>query len=688
MHLTDVIVKLVDRITEDENFRVPGPQEKYRCKATYSLYPKFSPSITVSDSVNKVCNSVNQFVVQESRFATSHPRFFFEVMCKENRQGEFMVKLVFLNEVIKEGIKDLSNVRENEASACLTLWEKWTLSTEPADLVAFIRSQNPSVQLIVGHIDLKPSFEAGYTEFSKPTKSSSYIPLAPHSTCTLREFTPNHKTYELSPDSFCEVNHEMETKIFYYICHVLKLEVNSETRSSCSGMDWTAIPSFNTQDGGSIECLNGSQRHLFLCGRDILAMFASLESYYSSVYCVTSCPSVFEDAKRHPIPHCKLQEKNRVLERLHEFCATSTTGPLHLIFTSGRHGLHPSTLVELLNSGRRNPFLMDFIYISCNKASLARDFHVLKEGFRMENVAVFDFFPQTPYQMTVVHWKPYTSVDMNGSLLVLPVGPSGSGKTICGSALRKMFATPQPADVVLLKKTSMENQVYVLDEQMEKDNSVPRKFLQIESSLSVFVFERDLFFKTCRDQKLSLSKSKTETHAALLQFLRNACPRKLLYIDSTNTYEDARALYTEIWSKNACQLTKLTGIKSSGASICIPSSSSIQNSSVVEIHFACRDSKTLLDRVRQRIHHPSFPTAEDEQVRKIKVILNALQNDTNDIHNSTFKRNKFWINNFLTEQHTLDCVQFVVCAHLFFSPFMAQTLCHRMELHLCVQKKD
>jgi len=47
-----------------------------------------------------------------------------------------------------------------------------------------------------------------------------------------------------------------------------------------------------------------------------------------------------------------------------------------------------------------------FIYISCNPATLSRDAGVLlKSGFKIDEIAIFDMFPQTRHFETVVFFK-------------------------------------------------------------------------------------------------------------------------------------------------------------------------------------------------------------------------------------------------------------------------------------------
>jgi len=63
-----------------------------------------------------------------------------------------------------------------------------------------------------------------------------------------------------------------------------------------------------------------------------------------------------------------------------------------------RAGLHADVIDALVESG-----VTTLIYVSCDPATLARDIQRLREkGFGIENIALFDMFPQTYHFETVV----------------------------------------------------------------------------------------------------------------------------------------------------------------------------------------------------------------------------------------------------------------------------------------------
>eukprot|EP00796_Vickermania_ingenoplastis_P005320 gene5320-3822_t len=559
--LKEVSRIIVNEITTNEKIRVHGPQTHYRCKATYSLYPQLVVSPITYESVNDACESVSVFRMHHSAIGQEHPRFFFEVMAKENRKGQLMIKIVFINKI-------------DPTQGSTTLWERWSMSTEPAELVSFLKQRHPAVVAIVAHVDLQPTGNCSH----KPNKNGSYISLLQNVPPTLEEQTPNGVAYTLSADSFCEVNPFMEIKMFQYISRTLLL--------------------FDTER-------NPQLFSLFLSGRDVLAMQKSLASQYGFIESVTSCPSVFEDAAVNQVD-CKLSQKNSIWTCLNQFVEKRETSTRHVIITAGRHGLHPSTTVALVNLANKR-LVHNFIYISCNKESFARDFHILKEGLRLIDVSVFDFFPGTSYAMTVIHMMPYKFERLQGSLLVLPIGPPGSGKTTAGRWLHEIFNSTKTSPTAQLMECGM----YCLPSDITDDPSIPRKCLDVESVMQVRTVERDRLFKYFRDQKMSLKSARAKTHEALLGSVCHDAVRSLLYLDSTNGSAEARQLYLSKWISEGNVGT--SNHHMIGEREC-----------VVELLFLCRDTDLLLKRLQQRTDHPSFPTNPDEQREKLQKILSAV----------------------------------------------------------------
>lgn len=78
--------------------------------------------------------------------------------------------------------------------------------------------------------------------------------------------------------------------------------------------------------------------------------------------------------------------------------STLTLGhPLHLVVDPPRGGMHPKALDQIL---RLEPEVI--IYVSCNLRHLKGDLERLTARYRVARAAMFDLFPQTPHQESVV----------------------------------------------------------------------------------------------------------------------------------------------------------------------------------------------------------------------------------------------------------------------------------------------
>lgn len=78
--------------------------------------------------------------------------------------------------------------------------------------------------------------------------------------------------------------------------------------------------------------------------------------------------------------------------------ATLSLGhPLHLVVDPPRGGMHPKALDQIL---RLEPEVI--VYVSCNLRHLKTDLERLTARYRIARAAMFDLFPQTPHQESVV----------------------------------------------------------------------------------------------------------------------------------------------------------------------------------------------------------------------------------------------------------------------------------------------
>jgi tRNA/tmRNA/rRNA uracil-C5-methylase (TrmA/RlmC/RlmD family) len=55
---------------------------------------------------------------------------------------------------------------------------------------------------------------------------------------------------------------------------------------------------------------------------------------------------------------------------------------------------------EVVRALLENP-IAKILYLSCNPTTLLRDLSLLGERFRVENIRLYDFFPQTPHIETL-----------------------------------------------------------------------------------------------------------------------------------------------------------------------------------------------------------------------------------------------------------------------------------------------
>lgn len=68
-----------------------------------------------------------------------------------------------------------------------------------------------------------------------------------------------------------------------------------------------------------------------------------------------------------------------------------------LIVDPPRAGLHPKVIKAIIKAAPEQ-----FIYVSCNPQTQARDFALLKEKYRARQWRLFDFYPQTPHSESVI----------------------------------------------------------------------------------------------------------------------------------------------------------------------------------------------------------------------------------------------------------------------------------------------
>lgn len=798
-----VLRALCRSITSCEAIRVKGKHEGYRCKATYSLLPQLQVSPLSMPRVNEIAAAVGVFCTTRSRLSALAPDFFFEVCVKVSRDDQYMVKLSLLNQRLDcDSIRAAAAATTPESSCscsrlcrgtvasalsvpCVlsnsggssngdagtteTLFDLWRRSSEPHALEDHLRAVHPHLVALVAHVcqpSSSPSLAASSVTptkdllHRKPDKGSAYVPLTRDGADAMVEYTPNGHAFWLSADSFCEVNHDMETAIYEAILDFLRLSSGRATSVECLLSDRSAVPtsgaesrcacdtSASAPDVGNAETPLSTivaalpYRRVFICGRDVNSVVRTFEEYYDATTVVTTCPCVYADTKRNNMAHCIRCTKDKIANPLRAFatgkegasdgerptrCVRSSGSPVesHCLITAGRHGLHPSTTTALMELGAAAR-LSDLIYVSCNVESLTRDVHVLKETWYVAHARTFDFFPGTDYVMTVLHLRPLASCDVcgrGGDLLVLPVGLPGTGKSTCGQALENFFARPfygeeskagkvkskkSPSSLsasspssVLASPPSAQKKAQQEDAATSPACFVPRSFLSLpQQTLCFRHVERDQVF---HEKKLhtGLKAAKQQTHAVLLSALgvwaegekderlnretwtndvtTSPTPclsqrRRVLYLDSTNGSQEARALYHSLWHVSSLQ-THLRDREcwrsERDGQLTVPCTVSC----LVLLFDAPADASELLRRLQRRRLHPSFPSTEEEQRRKLNVLTAALSNSSNgnseeggvgnDVTTACWHVQACAKGNAAVE--TVEEVVLTVCAHLLFS---------------------
>lgn len=106
--------------------------------------------------------------------------------------------------------------------------------------------------------------------------------------------------------------------------------------------------------------------------------------------------------------------------------------PVVVVSSAGRHGLRP----EIIAAMRRQPRIVRVVYDSCNPVSLRRDLARFLSGgedggFCLEDMRSFDFFPSTPYMVTIC------ALVRRPRTLVCPLGPCGVGKSTLSRRLQQ-----------------------------------------------------------------------------------------------------------------------------------------------------------------------------------------------------------------------------------------------------------
>eukprot|EP00756_Hemistasia_phaeocysticola_P045164 Hpha_TRINITY_DN18925_c0_g1::TRINITY_DN18925_c0_g1_i1::g.17661::m.17661 len=367
-----------DCLLEVPTLRLDGPRCGYRNKITYSVHQAggvFNTTDLAREECNAVCRSVHQWAsTREGVWCKG----IHEVCAKVSRSGAVMVKL-FL-------------VMSAEQQA------KWVAEEFPR-FVEVMLEQHPTIATIVSQRSDSPS---------KPGKDEgTYTTL--YGPGFLRERTPNGVPYVISADSFCEINHFMEDRI------------------------WTLLDRWLPR---RVEGVEGEPAwDLLIMGRDsnplAVGLFPLMHGRHSCRrgYSVCHCPRVMRDLHSNVKEFCRDADKMGVHGVDGKFKYADTIRalgdgvPIRVVINAGRSGMAPQTVKALSD----HPLIEQIITFSCNPKTLAPNATALaKSGFGVANYRSLDFFPGTDYVMQAVDFRrPWRA-------LVLPVGPPGSGKSTLG----------------------------------------------------------------------------------------------------------------------------------------------------------------------------------------------------------------------------------------------------------------
>ena len=511
-------------------------ETNYRNKMTYSI---IEGNVVTSNLGEKRVNDVIEHWAALIRSNTNKHElsYYREIGVKLSRKGTALLKLILrisedqLNDFIKLNINPILE----------------ELSTYCSIDCAFLQHSNGR---------------------SKPNKSDDYVlVLGTH----LIEHTPQpfNDPYIISPDTFAEVNHDAEDRLWKFLVSYLKNVFKNDI---------------------SLD--------LLLMGRDTNASFVSLYPYFPFVdcYCMSHCPKVAADMK-HNTDYVIAQKEKKTgiskpkidityVEGKFQYSTTMSTfgtdrDKLCLV-NAGRGGMADDTVHTVINNKQIN----NIIYVSCNQQTAYQDVDIIisRGGFYVEvcpflcylyfsklikkkkkkkkklnqNYCCFNFQAGTEYVMQVFCMR--RSGCGIHRVLVQPVGPPGSGKSSLSHRLSEVFST-------------------------------------------VKHIERDVVYKNKRDAGLSMKSSKRDTHSDIATQL-STCDTDICVYDSTSGAAEGRQYIND-------NFFTPSNISTSALSI--------------TVYFTSTDVSWLLNNCMSRIDHPGFPDTAEGGTQKISNVLLSIE---------------------------------------------------------------
>ena len=459
--------QLLTNLFSTNKLHVPSTKTThYRNKITYNLPLQCTDGSNESDSglssladkqLNEVCKSINNWAIerQQSTDSSSDAFLFREVMAKCSRDGSIMIRLTVQRSI---------NINDN------SYWNEDTIQAFTTHLTTL----HPNIKCIC------------YNETNtkaRPTKDAP-LHLIHGNNMFLIEQTPSKGLqYQISPDSFCEVNFEVEDLQYKQTVKLIK------------------------EYQGAILIVSGRDINSYGLGFGSIQNEKTGQKVFSEVLAVQHCPLVAKDAKanfnryQHEVKSTVLhlpkdEMADGVSKVLEEALKRQNHPPVVVVTTGGRKGLHPS----YLNFLTHHKSIVCIIYNSCSLKSLTVDVEgFISGGLYIDDFKSYDFFAGTKYSASVLRLL------QRPKILILPIGPAGSGKSTLASRI--------------------------------VDNSPDKMFSW---------WQRDLEFVKLRNANVGMNKSKSLLHEQMLSFLRgsddddDSCVRIL---DSTNGNSGARELY-------------------------------------------------------------------------------------------------------------------------------------------------
>eukprot|EP01060_Flectonema_neradi_P018375 TRINITY_DN25195_c0_g1_i1.p1 TRINITY_DN25195_c0_g1~~TRINITY_DN25195_c0_g1_i1.p1 ORF type:complete len:615 (+),score=92.41 TRINITY_DN25195_c0_g1_i1:206-1846(+) len=308
---------------------------------------------------------------------------------------------------------------------------------------------------------------------SKPSKNDTYI-LVKGKHLIEQTPAPYSDPYIISPDTFAEVNHDAEDRLWVFLSDYL-------TRL------------FKTETAASLD--------LLLMGRDTNASFVSLYPTFPFVNCfgLSHCPKVAADMELNKTFAASQKVKNGIpdptieityVKGKFQYASTmssfSSKSDKVCLVNAGRGGMADGTVLTVIG----NPQINKIIYVSCNQQTAYQDVDImLTQGrFYIDDYRYFNFQAGTEYVMQVFCLCRTKRGDHR--VLIQPVGPPGSGKSSLSKGLSETISC-------------------------------------------VTHIERDVIYKNKKDSGLSMKASKKQTHTAISDSL-TSCETDCCVYDSTS----------------------------------------------------------------------------------------------------------------------------------------------------------